>query len=274
MIEKQAIHYGQVEIIPGIQCDGYVLNDGTACLSERGTADLLGVDHMHLNRMATNGPPKTLKPFIDQGWSMATNSVEVVAKNNPYQGRKIFVYDSSIIEKLIRFYTLAFANRKLRKNQQHIGERCAILSASLINAALETAIKEACGLSTNIQQTAQKHYTDIVELMTESGLKCSVSDEIAIKTDITDFLDIPLSTLNSYLSKHRDTIKPIQLQKATIRAIGSKASRLNGYHIQDVGSIALGMDSVVGIGLKEKMLAMSVGSRNGKPKGKLSGNKC
>ena len=37
MTEKQAIHYGQVEIIPGIQCDGYVLNDGTACLSERGT---------------------------------------------------------------------------------------------------------------------------------------------------------------------------------------------------------------------------------------------
>jgi very-short-patch-repair endonuclease len=89
--------------------------------------------------------------------------------------------------------------------------------------------------------------------MKESGLKCSVNEEIAIKTDITDFLDIPLSTLNSYLSKRRYEIKPIELDKKTIRAIGSKASRLNGYHVQDVGTIALGMDSVVGIGLKEKM---------------------
>jgi len=253
MTERQAVHYGEVEIIPGIKCDGYVLDDDTACLSERGTADLLGVDHMHLNRMETNWPPKTLKPFIDVGWSMETNSVEVVAKNSPYQGRKISVYNSSTIEKLIRFYVLAFANRKLRKNQQHIGERCAILSASLIGAALDVAIKEACGIAANLQKTAQKSYTDIVELMKESGLKCSVSDDVAIKTDITEFLDIPKSTLNSFLGKHRETIKPIQLEKALIRAIGSKASRMNGYHVQDVGTIALGMDSVVGIGLKEKM---------------------
>jgi len=30
MTERQAVHYGQVEIIPGIQCDGYVLDDGMA----------------------------------------------------------------------------------------------------------------------------------------------------------------------------------------------------------------------------------------------------
>jgi len=128
-----------------------------------------------------------------------------------------------------------------------------ILQSSLVITALETAIKEACGLPANIQKTAQKNYTDIVELMKESGLKCSVSEEIAIKTDITHFLDIPLSTLNSYLSKRRHEIKPIQLDRETIRAMGSKASRLNGYHVQDVGTIALGMDSVIGIGLKEKM---------------------
>jgi RES domain-containing protein len=63
-----------------------------------------------------------------------------------------------------------------------------------VKTALETAIKEACGLSTNIQQTAQKHYTDIVELMTESGLKCSVSDEIAIKTDIISIFSVDTIT--------------------------------------------------------------------------------
>ena len=36
MTERQAVHYGQVEIIPGIKSDGYVLDDGMACLSERG----------------------------------------------------------------------------------------------------------------------------------------------------------------------------------------------------------------------------------------------
>ncbi|MCK5876275.1 MAG: hypothetical protein KAG43_01470, partial [Candidatus Marithrix sp.] len=140
MKELQAVHYGEIELIPGIKCDGYVLSDGTACLSERGVADLLGVDHMHLNRMATNWPPKTLKPFIDDGLSMETNSVKVVAKNSPYQGRKITTYDTFIIETLIRAYVLAFANGKLRKNQKHIGEQCAILLTCLVITALESAI--------------------------------------------------------------------------------------------------------------------------------------
>ena len=55
-----------------------------------------------------------------------TNLVEVIAKNSPYRGRKIVTYDSLAIENLIRAYVLALANNKLRKNQKHIGERCAI----------------------------------------------------------------------------------------------------------------------------------------------------
>ena len=34
MKELQAIHYGEVELIPGIKCDGYVLSDGSACLDD------------------------------------------------------------------------------------------------------------------------------------------------------------------------------------------------------------------------------------------------
>ena len=37
MTEQTAVHYGIVELIPNILCDGYVLDDGTAVLSERGT---------------------------------------------------------------------------------------------------------------------------------------------------------------------------------------------------------------------------------------------
>ena len=68
MTERQSV--GKVEIIPGVQCDGYVLDDGMACLSERGAADLLGMDHAPLKRMVPIWPPKTLRPFVDKGSSM------------------------------------------------------------------------------------------------------------------------------------------------------------------------------------------------------------
>jgi hypothetical protein len=221
MKQRKAVYYGQVELIPGIICDGYVLNDGTAVMSERGTANLLGVDHMLLNRMETNGPPKTLKPFIDKGWSMETNLVKVVVKNDV-----------------------------LRENQKHIGKRCVILQSSLVRTALETAIKEACGLSPNIQQTAQQNYIDAVKLLQDFGFTCSAPNDIATKKDITRFLDIPESTLNSFL---KNEIQPIQLDSATIRSFGGKASRMNGYKLDDVTKIALGMDSVIGIKLKKQV---------------------
>ncbi len=158
MSERKAVYFGQVKLIPGINCDGYVLDDQTAVMSERGTADLLGVDQRLLNRMRTNWPPKSLETFIDKGLTMRTNLVEVVAPQSPYAGRKIVTYDSSIIETLIRSYVLAFANRQLRENQRHIGERCAILLTALVRTALDAAIKEACGFIPDIQKTAQKNY--------------------------------------------------------------------------------------------------------------------
>ncbi len=253
MTSLQAVYYGQVELIPGIVCDGYVLNDDTAVMSERGTADLLGIHHKSLQSMAVNWPPKQLKPFIDKSFSMAVNRVKVVAKNSPYQGREIIIYDSLAIENLIRSYVLAYANNKLRKNQRHIGEQCAILLTSLVRTALDTAIKQACGLSPNIQQTAQKNYIDAVKLIKEFGFTCTAGDDIAIKKDITQFLNVPESTLNSFLRKHKNDIQPIRLNSTTIRSFGGKASRMNGYQLDDVTKIALGMDSVIGIELKKQV---------------------
>ena len=54
MVERKAIHYGKVELIPGIICDGYILDDGTAVMSERGTADLLDVDHKREHLLILN----------------------------------------------------------------------------------------------------------------------------------------------------------------------------------------------------------------------------
>jgi hypothetical protein len=78
--DRAAIYYGQVELIPGIVCDGYVLDDDTAVMSERGTADLFGMAHSSLQSMAVTGVPKSLKPFIDKGFSMAATLVKVTAK--------------------------------------------------------------------------------------------------------------------------------------------------------------------------------------------------
>ncbi len=248
----EAVHYGKVELIPGIVCDGYVLNDDTAVMSERGTADLLGMSHKALQSMATTGVPKTLKPFVDKGLIMATTLIKVVAKNSPYQNRKIAVYSSRFIEAIMRAYAMAVGNNVLQKNQMHIGRRCVLLQSALVSTALEVAIKQACGISPDIQKTAQQHYTDAVKLIKDHGFTCSAPNDIAIKKDIVKFLDIPESTLNSFLRKHQHEIEPIKLDYSTIRSIGYKAPRMNGYHIEDVSKIALGMDSVIGIELKKK----------------------
>ena len=44
MKKLKATNYGKVELFPGIKSDSYVLSDGATVLSERGTADLLGID--------------------------------------------------------------------------------------------------------------------------------------------------------------------------------------------------------------------------------------
>ena len=154
---------------------------------------------------------------------------------------------------------MAVGHNALQKNQMHIGRRCVLLFSSLAKTALDVAIKEACGLTPNIKQTAQKNYIDAVKLIKDFGFTCSAPDEIAIKKDIAQFLDVPEGTLNSFLRKHKSDIQPIHLDSATIRAFGGKASRMNGYHLDDVTKIALGMDSVVGIELKKKVFGQ-VGS--------------
>jgi very-short-patch-repair endonuclease len=259
MTERQAVYYGQVELIPGIVCDGYVLDNDTAVMSLRGTASLLDMDHAPLKRVVLNWPSKTLKPFVDKGLSVVPKSVKVVAENSPHKGRDITVYESAFIESFIRGYALALANDVLRQNQKHIGKRCVILQSALTRSAIDIAIKQACGLSPNIQQTAQKNYIDAVKLIKDFGFTCSAPDDIAIKKDIAQFLDVPEGTLNSFLRKHKSDIEPIHLDSATIRSFGGKASRMNGYHLDDVTKIALGMDSVVGIELKKKVFGQ-VGS--------------
>ena len=108
-----------MEIIPGIKCDVYVLNDDTPVMSERGLAKLLEIRHSALQSVATTGLPKTLKPFIDKDFSVATTLVKVTAKNSPHQGRDIVVYSSTVVSTIIRAYAMAIGHNALQKNQMH-----------------------------------------------------------------------------------------------------------------------------------------------------------
>ena len=129
MSEKKAVHYGQVELIPGLISDGYILSDESSVMSERGAANLLGIHHKALQNIIVRGIPKSLKPFWNKDLIVATNNlpkspnpptnkglvvatnhskspktstnegaiirgniVKVVATNSPHCGREIVVY--------------------------------------------------------------------------------------------------------------------------------------------------------------------------------------
>jgi hypothetical protein len=78
MTERKAVHYGQLELIPGIICDAYVLDDGTPVMSERGTADLLGMKQLSLQSVTVTGVPKTLKPFISKDFSVTVTLITFI----------------------------------------------------------------------------------------------------------------------------------------------------------------------------------------------------
>jgi hypothetical protein len=144
MPKKIAKHYGQLELIPGSICESYVLNDGSSVITEHGVAELVGISLKALQDIAANGFPVTLKPFIlNKNISTSPISVKVTAKNSPKKGKKVTVYEISLVESLISGYALAFANNALLPNQKAIGERCFALSTALVKTALDASMNEA-----------------------------------------------------------------------------------------------------------------------------------
>ena len=242
---KEANHSGQFSIIPGVSLDVYIANNGESLMSERSFAKVLGINQMALNRMKTNGLPKTLQPFVDKDWSMKTTSVIVTAENSPYKGRNITVYTSDDIEVIILAYALALSGGMLRTNQRHIGIRCITLICAFTLTSLEIGIKKACGLPVDVVKTAQQHYLYAVTLLKAQGFTFSVANDIATKKDLVQHLKVTPPKLNAFLKKSRDEIAPIKLERTAIRATGSLAPNLNGYAAENVGKIALYMPSSI-----------------------------
>ena len=60
--------------------------------------------------------------------------------------------------------------------------------------------------------------------------------------------------LNNFLRKHAKTMLPIPLSQQTIQELGIKATRMNGYSLEDAAKIILGLDTEMGIEIKRTLL--------------------
>ncbi|KOR29557.1 hypothetical protein TI03_02020 [Achromatium sp. WMS1] len=120
-------------------------------------------------------------------------------------------------------------------------------------------------LQGSYSQAREKAQTwDGVQLLKDLGFSASVNNEIATKKDIATFLKVPETTLGSFLHKHKNEIQCIRLDLPTIRSIGSKANHMNGYPLEEVAKIVLGMNTEVGIDFKNKFFG-EVGAAFVKP---------
>ncbi|NUM37400.1 MAG: hypothetical protein HUU50_22895 [Candidatus Brocadiae bacterium] len=257
MIDNNSLtadYFSKIQIL-GTEIDGYVLSNGTACLGERGTARFLGFStHSVLDRLASNLWAKELEPFIPKDFSWSQTLVKVTA-NCPNKGSNISVYNVKTINAIARAYSRAYLQGKLRKNQIHIGVHCATLRDAVADVGLEQMIYDSCGYKPkeSFSQRVESSYLNAIDIIQELGFTCSLPNDIATKKDILKFLKIPQSTLNSFLRKHKDEIKPIILETNLIHAISSKAHKMYGYSLDDIVKITLGMDTERGIEVKRKL---------------------
>jgi hypothetical protein len=138
-----ADYYGKIQML-SLEIEGYVLSDGTACLSELGAAKLLGFGTRSvLDRIASNLWPKELGPCIGNGFELPQTMVKIIAPC-PHNGLEIKIYTAQTINTIARAYATAYLQGSLRKNQLHIGLQCATLRNALADAALEQVIYDAC----------------------------------------------------------------------------------------------------------------------------------
>ena len=72
------------------------------------------------------------------------------------------VYDVATMEEIIRAYAVAYTAGALRKNQLHIGKRCAELLTMLIKSSLRMRIEYACGFEPQPQNIVQRYHRDSI----------------------------------------------------------------------------------------------------------------
>jgi very-short-patch-repair endonuclease/phage regulator Rha-like protein len=138
------------------------------------------------------------------------------------------------------FLIMDFSGPKARKKKLEILQRLQSIEADVLKGSFDQARQKAS-------------MWDGVKLLKEFGFTCSLPNNIATKKDIVAFLKVPESTLNNFLRKQGSEIKPISLDRVAIKNLGLNAPRLYGYSMEDVSKIVMGMDTAIGIEIKQKM---------------------
>lgn len=149
-----------------------------------------------------------------------------------------------------------FSGHKARQKKHAILTRLQSIETDVLKGAFEQARQKAASW-------------DGVQFIKDAGFTCSLPNDVATVKDIMKFLKVPRTTLNNFLNKHKDTIKPIQLSQSQILTISNKARMMKGYHMEDVARIAVGMDTAVGIQLKNKLFGQMGTLANLCPKGEI-----
>jgi len=155
--EIKAMHYGEVKLGSERIGDGYILQDGTAGLSENSLAKLLDMNRQSMNAISLHGLPQNLQNFIEADEKLEMFPIKISA-TYPCKDRKINFYPVSSIELLLRAYSNALIAGALQKNQQHIGQKSIQVQTTLIHSVLASLICEACGLNPKVQQNLEKTF--------------------------------------------------------------------------------------------------------------------
>lgn len=194
-------------------------------------ADYFGIQHKNLRR--------NIRKIQKEGYLKHTLKIERMVEIGSGAQRTQSI--EALTKHQTELLTVDFSGTRARKKKFKILTRLHAIETDVLRGAYNDARKKA-------------REFDGVQLLDELGFSCSAGERLATKKDIAEFLKVPVSTVSSFLRKHKNEIQPLRLGREAIRQIGSQANRMNAYHLEDVLKIAFWMQSEVGGELKRRML--------------------
>jgi phage regulator Rha-like protein/very-short-patch-repair endonuclease len=209
-------------------------------------ADYFEMRHFHLLR--------NIHKLLKEGQLDHATKIGVMVEIGSSAQRKQIIY--ALTRQQTELLIMDFSGPKAREKKFAIVKRLHAIENSLTQGFYEDALQKATTW-------------DGVQLLKDFGFTCSLPNNIAIKKDLVAFLKVPESTINNFLRKQGSEIKPISLDRITIKNLGSKAPRLYGYKMEDAAKIVIGMDTAIGIEIKRRMFGDVARLANLQPKDEI-----
>jgi len=148
----KATHTGELHI-GDISIACYILEDGTRILSNRGMLKALGMSpgtsgEKGDDRFASFASGNRIKPFVDAESLAMIKSPKKFMFANKY----LLGYDARVLQKVVRGVSKAYLQKKLQKQQEHIGARAEQLDDAFSQIGLIALIDEATGYQYDREQ--------------------------------------------------------------------------------------------------------------------------